>query len=141
MPSHRTRTEDAAPRYDGEYSDEEDFANSALPAARARSSRRDYDGESDSVDNTDDEDRKLEAELWDEEEVVGAPSGRKENRKWSMNALGKSGGSQVSSTTSLAQLYAEPRLSSNTPRSAREATVVPTVLARPTRLLLVDPAR
>lgn len=142
MPSHRSREEDAPARYDRDHSDEEDFAHSALPATRtsSRGSRRDYDGESDSVEDTDEEDRKLEAELWDEEEVVGAQTGRSKDKKeeggrqWVMNAIGKSGGSRSQVRTGPSSIQAEADLyatNSNTPRSTATVTVARTALARP----------
>ena len=140
MPSHRTRSEDAPARYDQDHSDDEDYSNSALPTTRpsSRGSRRDYDGESDSVDNTDEEDRKLEAELWDEEEVVGVEAGRDKPSSTSriMHAIGKSGGSgsQVSYVARKSCTRADVGTRSATTRSALAATAAPTALAQPTRL-------
>lgn len=94
--STRSRSRPTSPASDERYdnplarSDEEDFRSSQLPSSRG--SRRDFDGETDEESlDTDAEDRKLEAELWDEEEVVGAETGKEGKRQWVMNAMGKSG--------------------------------------------------
>lgn len=102
MPTYST--EDPASRYDNPVSrsDEEDFTHSALPPssrpASSASKGRTYDGETESDFDSEEEDAKLERELFDVEAQLPEQqqAGRKGGKEWVMHAVGK-GGSRRSS--------------------------------------------